>query len=199
MDKIKIVYIDDDPDEAISKYLGTKYKHDNFDDDYEEITFKSEEGYDDLICNPVVTEANIILIDSKLFENNVVTSGKFSGEEFKIIFKKMFPFIEVLVITQNHDLGEEYGIIQKYRKGLGRDHHQYYSIQLKKSLDEAIKNIQIYRNISDKLKHNEGIDKVLIEKIISSLDGKSQYDELNKNDIDEIIKTFQELQRELSE
>lgn len=197
MDKINIVYVDDDLDANISKFLALDYQHKNFLKDYNEVSFNSLEGYDSLINNTLIKEANIILIDSKLFENDSASSGKFSGEEFKMILKKMFPFIEVLVITQN-DLEEDYGTIQKYRSGLKETPEQYYGMKLKKALDEAIQNINIYRNIANKLKDNEGIDKVLIEKILSSLEGIPQYDELTTKDIDEIITVFKELQRDIN-
>ncbi|MGM1019053.1 MAG: hypothetical protein ACQEXV_00480 [Bacillota bacterium] len=196
MDEIKIIYVDDEPDVNISRYLAKLYEHKDCIIEYNEVCFKSEEGYDSLINNPLIKEANIILIDSKLFENDSAVTGKFSGEEFKMILKKMFPFIEVLVITQN-DLGKEYGTIQKYRRDLQETPQDYYAFKLKKVLDDAIQSINIYRNIADKLKENEGIDKVLIEKIMSSLDGTSQYDELTTKDIDDIIVAFKELQRDI--
>lgn len=196
MDKVKIVYVDDKLDEDISRYLAKVFVHEEFEKDYNEVCFKSEEGYDSLINNSLIKEANIILIDSKLFENDSAVTGKFSGEEFKMILKKMFPFIEVLVITQN-DLEEDYGTIQKYRGDLEETPQQYYEKKLKKVLNDAIKSIGIYRNIANKLKENEGIDKVLIEKIMSSLDGTSQYEELTTKDIDAIIVAFRELQRDI--
>ncbi|TXK83555.1 hypothetical protein [Paenibacillus sp. N3.4] len=196
MDKIKIVYVDDEPDLNISKYLDKEYEHEDFLKEYGEVCFRSKEGYDSLVNNSLIKEANIILIDSKLFENDSAVTGKFSGEEFKMILKKMFPFIEVLVITQN-DLGEDYGTIQKYRRDLQETPQQYYAMKLKDVLDAAIQNINIYRNIANKLKENEGIDKVLIEKIMNSLDGTSQYDELTTKDIDDLISAFRELQRDI--
>ena len=198
MDKIKIVYIDDDLDSNISKYLAREYQPESFQKEYDEICFTSTEGYDCLINNQQVKEANIVLIDSKLFENDRVSSGKFSGEEFKMIIKKIFPFIEVIVITQN-ELEEDYGTISKYRGDCEESPQQYYAMKLKDVLDDAIRNIIIYRSIASKLKLNEGIDKVLIEKITSSLEGTSQYDELKTKDIDDIIMAFKELQRNIDE
>lgn len=194
MDNIKIIYIDDEPDESISEYLQEQYEHVDFIKDYEEIPFKSEEGYDSLLNNSLITEANIILIDSKLFENGSVVTGKFSGEEFKVILKKMFPFIEVLVISQN-DPVEDFGTLQKYRSNSAETGVEYYSKNLKGQLDNLVENIINYRNIANKLKQNDGIDKFLIEKIIESLDGSSQYDELTTQDIDQLISAFKELQR----
>lgn len=193
MDKVKIIYVDDDVDSNISRYLVKEYHHIDFEKEYEEVRFNSAEGYDSLINNQLIKEANIILIDSKLFENGKVDTGKFTGEEFKMILKKVFPFIEVIVITQN-ELEEDYGTIKKYREGVKVTPQQFYDIKLKIALDTAIQNIQIYRNIANKLKENEGIDKVLIEKIMNSLDGSAQYDELTTKDIDEIILAFKELQ-----
>lgn len=196
MDKIKIVYIDDYVDSNISRYLVEEYQHEAFEKEYGEVRFNSAEGYDSLINNQLVKEANIILIDSKLFENGKVDTGKFTGEEFKMILKKVFPFIEVIVITQN-ELEEDYGNISKYREGVTITPQKYYSLHLKKALDDAIQNIHIYRNIANKLKGNEGIDKVLIEKIMNSLEGSAQYDELTTIDIDNIILAFKELQGDM--
>lgn len=198
MDEIKIVYVDDELDHSISKYLAKEYKHETFKEQYDEISFKSADGYDSLINNHLIKEANIILIDSKLFENDRVSSGKFSGEEFKMILKKIYPFIEVIVITQN-ELADDYGTVSKYRGDSDGTPQQYYSIKLKSVLDEAIKNINIYRNIANKLKLNDGIDKVLIEKIMSSLEGSSKYEELTTKDIDDIIIAFKEIQRSIDE
>ncbi|SCY97923.1 hypothetical protein SAMN05720606_11469 [Paenibacillus polysaccharolyticus] len=198
MDSIKIIYIDDDPDESISEYLQEKYEHQDFIKYYEEVPFKSEEGYDNLLSNPLITEANIILIDSKLFENGSVVTGKFSGEEFKVILKKMFPFIEVLVISQNEP-NEDYGTLQKYRSNPDETGIEYYARNLKGHLDDLVENITIYRNIANKLSQNDGIDRFLIEKITESLNGVSQYDELTTEDIDQLILAFKELQRELGE
>lgn len=198
MDKIQIVYVDDDLDSNISRYLAKEYQHVDFEKTYDELCFKSADGYDSLISNQLIKEANIILIDSKLFENDRAASGKFSGEEFKMILKKVFPFIEVIVITQN-ELEADYGTIPKFKGGSEETPQQYYAIKLKAVLDNSIQNINIYRNIAHKLKSNEGIDKVLIEKIMSSLDGVSQYDELTTKDIDDIILVFKELQRDIDE
>lgn len=198
MDKIRIVYIDDDLDLNISKYLDKEYQHNDIQKEYEEISFNNADGYDSLITDQRVKEANIVLIDSKLFENDRASTGKFTGEEFKMILKKIFPFIEVIVITQN-ELDEDYGIISKYRGDCKDTSQQYYATRLKAVLDDSIKNIYIYRNIANKLKMNEEIDKVLIEKITSSLEGISQYDELTTNDIDNIIAAFKEIQREIDE
>jgi len=91
------VYIDDELDTNISRYIVQGYKKEGLKKIYDEIEFNNEKGYDSLINDERIKEANIILIDSKLFENDKVSSGKFSCEEFKMILKKVFPYIEVIV------------------------------------------------------------------------------------------------------
>ncbi len=197
MDEIRIVYVDDEVDANISRYIAKEYICEGLKKIYDEIEFHSENGYDSLINDERIKEANIILIDSKLFKNDKVSSGKFSGEEFKMILKKVFPFIEVIVITQN-ELEEEYGTFSKYKGKTYDNAQEYYSKKLKIVLDQAVKNVNIYRNIANKLKSNEGIDKVLIEKIINSLEGKAQYDELTTKDINNIIDAFKEIERDIN-
>jgi hypothetical protein len=198
MDDIRIVYVDDDLDLNISRYLKNQYKIENFNIEYNEVAFDTSKDYDYLISNPLISFSNIIIIDSKLFENNKAILGKFSGEEFKVILRKVFPFIEVIVVTQN-EIEDDCGIIPKYRTGTKETSQQYYDRCLKLMIDNAAKNVCIYRRLADKLKANEVIDKVLSEKILSSLDGLSQYDELTTEDIDNIIGAFKEIQVSLDE
>ncbi len=182
MEQIKLVYIDDDPEEAISAYLEEGYRNDKCVIEYQEIKFACEEGYESLLESQDVTSANIILIDSHLFENdNVKLKGKFSGEEFKVILRKVCPFIEVLVITQNEE-NDDYGIIPKYRNENTEEAEDYYKRILKTEIDEGIDRVITFRNITRKLQNNNGIEKVLLEKITQSLAGMSTYDTLNKVD-----------------
>ena len=101
MDKFALVYIDDRPDSALTRYLDDEFQGENYEIEFSEIIFKPDEKYESLLFNPIVSSANIILVDSWLFENHTVTGGKITGEEFKLVLKKFFPFIEVVVITQN--------------------------------------------------------------------------------------------------
>ena len=194
MDTIKMIYIDDSPDISLSKYLD-KFRSGLCQFDYSDIEFNSEEGYESLINNTEVRTANIIFIDSKLFENRN-TNGKFTGEEFKIILKKHLPFIEVIVITQN-EVEEEYETIAKYESRSDKTAQEYYDSILPELIDHAVKNIFEYRKIASRMKENTIWEDVMIEKIENSLEGKDVYDELTKTDIDHIIGIFQELQEKV--
>lgn len=194
MQEIKIVYIDDKPDPSLSRYLDTEFSSDHFIKVYEEILFNPADGYESLIKNPVVQSANIIVIDSMLFENSGTVSGKFSGEEFKIILKKYYPFIEVIVITQNEP-EVAMGTISKYSDSHNTSASEYYGRVLPELIHNAYANIQRYFSIADKLSGNSSLDKYLVEKVVSSLNGSSLYDELTKADIDSLILAFQRIER----
>ena len=47
------------------------------------------------------------------------------------------------------------------------------------------------------MEKNTRWEKVMIEKIINSINGQGTFDELTKSDIDEVIKMFQELQEKI--
>lgn len=193
-EKINLVYIDDDRDEAISAYLDEDYKNDMYDVEYMEVEFEGDKGYESLLDSPKVASANVILIDSKLFENDSIKcKGKFSGEEFRMILRKVFPFIEVLVISQNGE-NKDFEIIPKYRSGSSETSKEYYERELKCKIDESIKKVVTFRNISKKLENNKGIEKFLVEKAVNSLNGINDYEDLSKEDIDKLITVFQNME-----
>ena len=143
--------------------------------------------------SPVVASANVILIDSSLFENDSIKcKGKFSGEEFRMILRKVFPFIEVLVISQNGE-NKDYEIIPKYKSGSSETAEKYYERVLRTKIDEGIKRVITFRNISRKLESNKGIEKFLVEKAVDSLNGINDYDDLSKDDINRLIAAFQSM------
>lgn len=195
MDILKILYIDDNPEPALAKYLD-KYKSKRCELEYSDIIFNPAEGYESLINNPEVIGSNIIFIDSRLFENRNAAFGKFSGEEFKVILKKYFPFIEVIVVTQN-DINEGYTTIPKYDSKSGKNAEEYYSQKLPLIIEEAIKNIFEVRKIAEEMEKNSSWEKVMMEKIKNSISGQGVFDELSKKDIDNVIMMFKELQEKI--
>lgn len=188
------MYIDDERDEAISAYLEDGYRNDKYDVRYQEVEFDVQKGYEGLLDSPEVAAANVILIDSKLFENNNdECKGKFSGEEFRMILRKIFPFIEVVVISQNGE-NRDYEIIPKYRSGSSETSDKYYERVLKEKIDASIERVITFRNISKKLENNKEIEKFLVEKTMDSLNGINNYDGLTKDDIDNLIDAFKSLE-----
>jgi hypothetical protein len=129
-----------------------------------------------------------------LFENDSIKcKGKFSGEEFRMILRKVFPFIEVLVISQNGE-NKNFEIIPKYRNGSSETSKEYYGRVLKGKIDESIRRVITFRNISKKLESNKEIEKFLVEKTVDSLNGVNDYEDLSKDDIDKLITAFQSME-----
>ncbi len=200
MECIRILYIDDKLDPEFSKFLD-QYKEKevipNIIIEVKEVQFCPEDGFDALLRNKTVSDSNIIFIDSKLFENNTVGEGKFTGEEFKLILKKYFPFIEVFVITQN-DIEPNYSKIAKYDINKADSAIKYYWETIPLHIDEAISRIQESRLLLKKIEENKQLETYIIEKISNSLNGINLYDELSKQDLDEIITLFKEIQERIN-
>lgn len=198
IDKINIVYIDDNCDADISKYMRHEYSKEPFSSDiaiekiYDEVTFVSSHGYESLLNNFKVRTANIILIDNRLFEEHTAGSGKFSGKQFKLILRKLFPFVEVLIITQDEEM-DGHKIIHKFSGRHGESSDEYYNSYLKPVLNSAIQEVIGFEELVEELKTSEDVEKTLIEKVLLSLEGEDSFDELKKSDIDNLITVFKEL------
>lgn len=201
MEEYNLLYIDDDIDSQLSEYLDKDLKNALQSDivlNISEHEFKPAEGYKSLLENPQVATANIILIDSRLFENNSATDGKFSGEEFKIILKKQFPFIEVVVITQN---GEDDSVktIAKFNPKCGLAAKEYYDYILPDIIKHAIEQVKIYRNLAIRFKSNDSWEPIIKERVLGSLNGTAAYDSLTAADIDKLVLAFQEMSKIINE
>lgn len=195
MEYIKLIYIDDKIDPVISRNLS-RYRKDDIDVCYDEVKFDLKSGYESLIRDSRVNSANVILIDSQLFQNSTATNGKYTGEQFKLILKKIFPYIEVIVITQNEIPDEFTSTIAKYNPKKGQSADEYYGKVLNIQIDEAIKRVCEYRAIVADIKSDPDTS-YIIDKINNSLDGIDAYDELKKSDIDKIVDLFKKLQENL--
>lgn len=196
MDKFSVVYIDDNPDTELTRYLDKDFHGESYEITCSEIIFKPEDGYESLLTNPKVRSANIIFIDSRLFENRTATKEKFTGEEFQLVLKKFFPFIEVVVITQN-GIDGEIRKIAKYDKTLGNSAVEYYSLKLPDIINTAVANIRQYWLLADLIKNNDSWEDVLKDKIMATLKGTNTYDMLTKADIDKLVSAFKEIQESL--
>ena len=198
MEKFKVAYIDDNPDPALSEYLDIHFKPDDYEIEHVDITFAPEGGYASLLENQDVTSANIILIDSRLFENHTDIALRFTGEEFKLILRKVCPFIEVIIVTQ-YDVALGIDKITKYKYDPDTSAIEYYDGLLPNCLGQAVNIIRQYRILAEQVQQNNTWDELLKERVISSLNGKQPvYDELTKSDIDELIDIFNDIQVKLN-
>jgi hypothetical protein fulcA4_13177 len=203
MDKISInvVYVDDKPEVYLNLFLKS-FKKDEVEIHYSSIIFDESYSYRTLLEKSIIRDANIIFIDSRLFENKG-EGGIFSGEEFKLILKKLFPYIEVIVISQKA-IGKGFQTIKKYDLGSNLTDYEdikqsaltFYSDNITPLLEEKIQNILEFRKILNRLKKDE-IDEFLVENIQNSIEGTDEYTELTKSDIDDMILAFQKFESEI--
>lgn len=196
MEKITILYIDDSPESGLERFLES-YRSGEYEIEYNYLIFDPLKGYESLIKSSKVKSANIIVIDSRLFENSNAVAGKFTGEEFKVILKKYLPFIEVIVVSQN-ETEENLETIAKHDPRSDLSAEEYYKRKLSKCIEQAIRNIREFRSIINVIEHNSSWEKTLREKVSNSMQGIDTYDELTKGDIDQLINTFKEMQEKIN-
>ena len=188
-ENIKILYIDDNFQLQLTSYLENI-----FSDNFSQFNFTPETTIVELLNNPDVLNATVIILDSRLFQNSNVDSDKFSGEEVKIIFKKFLPFIEILIISQNEDVLDDQFIKKFKTSKQNKDYKRYYDDKLLPKIELAIKKVNMYKKIAAKMEESGRFDEALITKLKNSMDGLIIYDELNKSDIDNLIKAFKDLE-----
>ncbi|EMB47616.1 MULTISPECIES: hypothetical protein [Treponema] len=193
MDTITILYIDNDIDSYTSQYLRESLDIGNIEKIYSEHEFTSEETYESLIYYDEVKKADLIIIDSKLFENATVKEAKLTGEEFKLILKKVLPYKEVIVVTQNEP-PKEYQVLPKYRSDKTSDRTHFFNEKWLPVIKNAIKSVLEYKNLVHKIENNKNIDKHFLENIIMTLEGSYEYDLLKSEDITKLITAFKELE-----
>ena len=190
MEVIKICYVDDDIDLYASRYLRTEYACDESEIQYKQCVFLEEDTYESLLKKDEVKEADVIIVDSKLFKNANIANDKLSGEEFSIIIRKIFPYKEIMVITQN-DIDDECLIFKKYDSSTGQDATLFFEKQWKPILDKAIKNILTCHKWLKQIEEKNYVETYLLEKIQSSLEGNAEYEGLTVKDIDKLVEAFE--------
>ena len=191
--QIKIIYVDDKLDPLLVDYLYD-FRKDGIIIVYDEIKFdRSSRDYESLLTDSRVLESDIIVIDSKLFENEYAESGsKFTGQEFKLVLRILNPFIKVIVITQNRDL-VDYGVLNKFATSKGNasqdNANDFYNRYLQPTIEEAIKEILEMRRIGKELELNKGAyeGSLIVENTQNLLNKITSYRELTDEKINELI------------
>lgn len=189
-----MLYVDDKIDLYVSKYLNS-YSNDEAEYKYSELKFENKYSYEDLLENDEIQKADVLFLDSMLFENGNVQDNKISGEELGLIIKKFFPFKEIIVITQYQDK-MEYSTLKKYNSNTYPcDEDSFFQDNWNKEIVNATKNIILNRNILKNISSKKYVEKFLFEKLENSINGVSNYDNLTKMDIDNLINAFEEMRK----
>lgn len=193
METIKIVYVDDKLDPYVSKYLSS-LSLDEYLYQKKEIKFSTRDSYKSMLSKQEIRMADILFLDSMLFENNAVDGNKLSGEELGFIIKKMFPFKEILVITQYQEKSE-FSSLKKYNKTFGTSSDNFFKQYWEEIILQASHNIVQNRKILERLSSENYVDKMLLEKLESTMSGQVDYENLTKKDVDKLIKSFEEMRK----
>lgn len=195
MEQINIVYVDDKPDPYLERYLDNYYKKcRNMNIKYSEVIFESNNGYENLLLRSEIKSANIIFMDSLLFENDTVGNHKFTGEEMRMVLRKQYPYIETILITQN-EIDESIEHIRKYSSSRDKENFEtYYDRVIPTKIGNAIRNIITYRRSMEKINNNPSWESVIKEKLSNCLEGIDNYNEMTKDDIDEVVKLLKDIQ-----
>lgn len=194
METINIVYVDDKLDPYVSAYLST-FSSDKYLYEKEEIIFSNRDSYESMLSIEEIRTADILFLDSMLFENNRVNGNKLSGEELGFIIKKIFPYKEILVITQYQEKSE-FSSLKKYNsKTFGPSSDKFFKQYWEGIILKASHNIVKNRKILEKLSSENYVEKMLLEKLEATMSGQVDYENLTKKDVDKLIKSFEEMRR----
>lgn len=194
MQLINMLYVDDKIDLFVSKYLS-EYSNDKARYEYLELKFESNYSYENLINSEEIQKSDILFLDSMLFENSTVMENKISGEELGLIIKKIFPFKEIIVITQYQEK-MEYSTLKKYNSSAYNcDPNLFFNENWDNVIEKATENIILNRNILKNISSKKYVEKFLFEKMENSINGVLDYDNLTKDDIDNLINAFEEMRK----
>lgn len=199
---INICYIDDRIDSILDRYLD-KYCEEqnqsnefpNYHFSFSDYTFKTTDTYKTLLSNKSINSANLIVIDSRLFENENSSLSKFTGEQFKIIIRQILPFIKTIVISQNESNFESLTIKKFNATGSGYNEtpKEYYDINLAPMLKTNILATIEELKVLDQLAFDNEVDSLLIGTIQSTISGIQDTALFEKQDLDKLIELFNEV------
>lgn len=194
METINIVYVDDKIDLYVSRYLSS-LSSDEYLYKRKEITFSNGDSYDSMLSIEEIRTADILFLDSMLFENSRVNGNKLSGEELGFIIKKIFPYKEILVITQYQEKSE-FSSLKKYNSNtFALPADKFFKEYWEETILQASHNIVQNRRILEKLSSENHVDKMLLEKLESTMSGQVDYENLTKKDVDKLIESFEEMRK----
>lgn len=193
---MNLLYLDDNIDILLEKYLVNFCIDNKL--NYAHYLFEGDNvSFIELITSEELKQSNILILDSFLFEANHGNDKRFTGEDLYLILKKIYPYIEVIVVS-NKPIDQEIGDIIKRKYSRGRNHTdkstaEHYDKHLKPHLKNAVDSLITLSYIKEKISKSSTFDSVLIDKINNSFQGVDDYDELQKKDIDDLIKVLKEV------
>ena len=206
--QLTLLYIDDSPDPWLSKYLANYavedhdfLKRSKYSLVYKEYQFDSSIDPNDFLHQTEVCQADVYIIDSRLFENRTELEKhkRYKGEELELLLRKLRPFTEVIIVSQKSILSNQ-DIVAKYSVKSDADFNNcktFYDRELK--LDDKILSVIGTQSALREFVSNEVWSSSLRKRMQESADFVPNYDELTPADIDKLVEAFQKIERKLDD
>ncbi len=198
---LKICYVDDNIDPYLMSYIDFytnlyNEKNSKLVIEAYEYEIKEDDTYKSLLNQNLITESNILLLDSEFFSSASKSNSSLTGEQFLIILRKILPFIKTIVITQN-EIEHPALTVEKFKSALSDnaeiDSITYYNEKLKKFLDQSLSEHIEEKKILKELKRNNETDELLYDTIEMSLDGLEDDTIFEKEELNELIILFKQI------
>lgn len=200
MNKINILYVDDKPESQLVRYLKkfVETHNEGYELFFNQLNFKCNYTIESFFQNAKVIDADIIVLDSQLYEHSSCKTPRIHGEELHILICENFCFKQVVVLSQyKENIGEKYGIIPKYKSRTdgANNSEQHYADELEPALIKKIQSILEMRNIlHDKILQNNTIEKCKRDELQDLMElGNAHYRKLTDMKIDEMISIIKEI------
>ncbi len=155
-----------------------------------------EYGFWEDLCSPEYTEYSYKNVPQLLGRNKAINQKivAFMDTMLDEIEKKKFSpqKLSISGILENIKANwmRDYASLQI---NFSEDANQYYQENLAPLLDNAINEVLDFQKLANDLKQSSDVGKLLIDKVLNSLQGDDSYDPLTKSDIDNLISSFKEL------
>ena len=201
--EISIVYIDDEPDPYLTRYLAEEFDNKIFSNDklnppqevrlfYKECKYNPSKSYRTIFEDCRIKNADVIIADHRLYADDGLNAHKFSGSQFFLLAKLLLRHAEVLIITQEKERAGEL-VLRKYEStdsGDYNDAKEFYNKKLREKVNSAIRRVIEERFICSEVSKNTEIEEVLKDRVNQMALKVESYSELSASDIDRLVQDF---------
>ena len=192
---IKVVYVDDEPQTVLSRYLHSLQDKEGF--SFKELKYRKEK-VNTLIEDETIVKADIIIIDDKLY-NESSSSARLSGSELKALINLVFPYKKIVIISQYEPTVVDSDYVPKYHYQNGRNESddtiwEYYDDKLLPILEKKLKDVHATFQVLSDLRKSKDVDKLIVDDATASLCGENRtYSKLTSEDIDSLVNAVNKL------
>lgn len=195
---IVVVYVDDEPQRVLSRYLHSLQDSEDF--NFFEFRYTKENVYS-IIEKEEISKADIIIMDDKLYKETSLTS-RLTGSGLKALINLVFPYKKIIIISQYKPIAEDSDYVEKYHYQSGRDESddaiwKYYDRCLRPVLKKKLTDIRATYQVLSNLRRSKDVDKLIVDDATANLYGqKRTYTKLTSENIDSLVNAVNKLIKE---